>query len=670
MKNRKPFVVPALAGILPFRLKANTTQSSERQCASRRFWRGIEPTASALSLTNNAIARIVLVLLSLVVSSTGCSNSVQEVSKHAWVSELVAAENLILKLTIKLDALNSSAGQLSFPEGAAKAMFGDSIDVVDIDGKIDVVESYDSLTTQVLEHGSTSSKRITRDKLILWQPLLGKLQQMKNARFYFVQGQFVDGNRNEFESLMGFEGLGQLDTGDWASIHATQSVTWTADPSVPDEDVTRWKIGNWEQVSMKVRRRPALMFRDVFAQAIPEADQKDLLHSLQDEYTSRLAAGLPLNLPFADLEPFFATDSTTLHPAVSVVDINRDGWDDLYVMTRWQENRLFINQQDGTFVDQAAEYGLNIDRTSCALFADFDNDGDSDVFLGRSYSDSLLMVNEGGKFVDRTQEKIKQPLPGFVTSISAADYNNDGLLDVYLSTYVSIGATVQTVTSAANFMPLNEAKRLLKWFKQATPADIWLDRPGPPNRLLVNRGDLRFEPSEAMPDVWRTTFQATWADYDQDGDVDLYLCNDFAPDNFFRNDGRRGFTNVAQEVGGEAMRGYGMGASWGDYDNDGWQDLYVSNMYSKAGKRIIGQIPNEMDPRYMLSANGNRLFKNAGGGNLDLVSGDGQGQVPVTKAGWSWGGQFCDFDNDGFLDIYVASGFYTAPKKISCDIDL
>ena len=93
-------------------------------------------------------------------------------------------------------------------------------------------------------------------------------------------------------------------------------------------------------------------------------------------------------------------------------------------------------------------------------------------------------------------------------------------------------------------------------------------------------------------------------------------------------------------------------------------------MYSKAGKRIIGQIPNEMDPRYMLSANGNRLFKNVGGGSLDLVSGDGQGQVPVTKAGWSWGGQFCDFDNDGFLDIYVASGFYTAPKKISCDIDL
>jgi len=266
---------------------------------------------------------------------------------------------------------------------------------------------------------------------------------------------------------------------------------------------------------MKLERRPTLMFRDVFAQAIPVADQRDLLHSVQDDFISRSAAGLPLNLPFADLEPFFATDSTSLHPAVSVVDINRDGWDDLYVMTRWHKNRLFINQHDGTFVNQAAEYGLDIDRTSCALFADFDNDGDSDAFLGRSYSDSLLMINEGGKFVDRTREKIKQPLPGFVTSISAADYNNDGLLDVYLSTYVSIGATVQTVENAANFMPLNEAKRMLTWFKKATPADIWLDRPGPPSRLLVNCGDSCFEPSEAMPDVWRNTFQATWSDYDQ-----------------------------------------------------------------------------------------------------------------------------------------------------------
>ena len=151
---------------------------------------------------------------------------------------------------------------------------------------------------------------------------------------------------------------------------------------------------------------------------------------------------------------------------------------------------------------------------------------------------------------------------------------------------------------------------------------------------------------------------------------DSYMSNDFAPDHLFRNDGELGFVDVTQSAGGPAMRGFGMGASWGDYDNDGQLDLYVSNMYSKAGKRIIGQIPDELDPRYLLSANGNRLFKNHDGEKFDLVSGEDQGDLPVTKAGWSWGGQFCDFDNDGFLDLYVASGFYTAPETINCNIDL
>ena len=173
-----------------------------------------------------------------------------------------------------------------------------------------------------------------------------------------------------------------------------------------------------------------------------------------------------------------------------------------------------------------------------------------------------------------------------------------------------------------------------------------------------------------LQEVWANTFQSTWSDYDQDGDVDLYLSNDFAPDYLFRNDGELGFSDVTLRVGGKAMRGYGMGVTWGDYDGDGWQDLYVSNMYSKAGKRIIGQMQAELDERYLLSANGNRLFKNQHGRKFDLVSGEGPTDIQVTKAGWSWGGQFCDFDNDGWLDLYVASGFYTAPQEITCHTDL
>ena len=164
------------------------------------------------------------------------------------------------------------------------------------------------------------------------------------------------------------------------------------------------------------------------------------------------------------------------------------------------------------------------------------------------------------------------------------------------------------------------------------------------------------------------TFQASWADFDEDGDVDLYVSNDFAPDYLLRNDGDAGFKDITREAGGEAMMGFGMGATWGDYNNDGRQDLYISNMYSKAGTRIIDQLPG-MDGRFRMSATGNRLFRGVADG-FELVSGQEPPALQVTKAGWSWGGQFADFDNDGFLDIYVASGFYSAPPEIARDVDL
>lgn len=116
------------------------------------------------------------------------------------------------------------------------------------------------------------------------------------------------------------------------------------------------------------------------------------------------------------------------------------------------------------------------------------------------------------------------------------------------------------------------------------------------------------------------------------------------------------------------MRGFGMGASWGDYDNDGQQDLYVSNMYSKAGMRITGQISG-LDVRFRQSADGNRLYRHCGD-HFKLVSANNPPGLLVTQAGWSWGGQFVDVDNDGFLDIYVTSGYYTVPDAIASEVDL
>src|SRR5690606_28620131 len=108
-----------------------------------------------------------------------------------------------------------------------------------------------------------------------------------------------------------------------------------------------------------------------------------------------------------------------------------------------------------------------------------------------------------------------------------------------------------------------------------------INQVGPPNMLLVNQGGGRFEQShfQSQVAIWRNSFQASWSDYDNDGDPDLYVTNDFAPDQFFRNDGATGFVDITLAAGLKKLN-FGMGVSWGDYDNDQQLDLYLSNMYS------------------------------------------------------------------------------------------
>ena len=229
------------------------------------------------------------------------------------------------------------------------------------------------------------------------------------------------------------------------------------------------------------------------------------------------------------------------------------------------------------------------------MFADFDNDGDKDAMLGGYLRRSIYLVNEQGHFVDRSAALVGVPLPYLVTSVSAVDYNNDGLLDVYLSTYGFPGGQPLAKVWADKFLESSDAKevkRRLYGSERDQHYHRYLSAVGPPNLLLVNRGGGRFAvaPENGQLAVWLNTFQSTWSDFDADGDSDVYVSSDFGPDYLFRNDRKEGFVDVTGSYGGEAMMGFGMGASWGDYDNDGQLDLYVSNMFSKAGMRITSQV--------------------------------------------------------------------------------
>ncbi len=222
------------------------------------------------------------------------------------------------------------------------------------------------------------------------------------------------------------------------------------------------------------------------------------------------------------------------------------------------------------------------------------------------------------------------------------------------------------------FLPKDQAEAYYKRHAKANPKGAVfpnvLDQVGPPNVLLINRGGSFEVAANGQPlEIWRNTLQATWADYDDDGDSDLYIANDWATDYLFRND-NGSFVNVTESAGTTAF-GFAMGATWGDYDNDGKQDLYVSNMFSKAGRRITASIQG-IDQKYLESAEGNYLYHHNARGQFQLVSGLKPPALTVAKAGWSWGGQFADLDNDAYLDLYALSGYFSAPPEVASEIDL
>ena len=128
------------------------------------------------------------------------------------------------------------------------------------------------------------------------------------------------------------------------------------------------------------------------------------------------------------------------------------------------------------------------------------------------------------------------------------------------------------------------------------------------------------------------------------------------------------FTDITEQLAGKGSMGFGMGASWGDFNNDGDLDLYVSNMYSKAGNRIVKQVDG-VDERIRVSALGNFLYENVDG-KFKQIAGTQKSDQHVSIVGWSFGGQFADFNNDGELDIYVPCGFYSPPDELRGEVDL
>ena len=333
---------------------------------------------------------------------------------------------------------------------------------------------------------------------------------------------------------------------------------------------------------------------------------------------------------------------------ISVGDIDNSGCDSFYVCQPWGlPNRLYRNRGDGTFEDITEISGTGLlDGTASALFVDFFNQGRQDLLVVRS-NGPLLFVNKGeGRFEPNANAFLFAQAPqGTFTSAAVADYNRDGLLDVYFCVY-------------SYYKGLDQYQ---------FPSPYYDAQNGPPNFLFRNRGDGTFEdvtePSGINANNNRFSFAVAWCDYDNSGWPDIYVANDFGRKNLYRNNGDGTFTDVAAAAGVEDY-GPGMSTCWLDYDGDGRQDVYVANMWLNEGKRITASdrfLPG-VDPAiraiYRKHNAGNSLYRNEKAGAFA-----DKGRDAGTQMGrWSWSCGAWDFDHDGYSDLYVANGFVSGPN--------
>jgi Flp pilus assembly protein TadD len=328
---------------------------------------------------------------------------------------------------------------------------------------------------------------------------------------------------------------------------------------------------------------------------------------------------------------------------IAAGDIDNDGFDDLYVcQPSGLPNRLFRNDGDGTFADITAAAGVGVlDATPCALFADVLNRGCQDLLVVTVNGPLLFLNQKNGTFrLKRNAFQFQHPPQGTFTGAAYGDYDRDGRLDVYFCLY-------------SYYEGLGEYRY---------PSPYYDAQNGPPNFLFHNEGDGTFRDVTAETGMNQNnshfSFDCHWCDYDRDGWPDLYVVNDFGRKNLYRNNGNGTFTDVASQAGVLDV-GPGMSACWFDYDNDGNPDLYVSDMWEAAGRRISGQrdfmpgVPEKIRALYRRHARGNSLFHNRGDGTFE----DRSASAGVEVSGWSWSCQDWDFDHDGFSDLYTANGF-------------
>lgn len=342
--------------------------------------------------------------------------------------------------------------------------------------------------------------------------------------------------------------------------------------------------------------------------------------------------------------------------------------------------------------------GIDIYGHNGVSVADIDDDGFDDLYVCQAAGlPNRLYRNRGdGTFEDITESSGLGILENTVCALFA-DFDNDGRQDVILVR--NNGPLLFLNQGGGRFQQKPDAFQFASpprgTFTGASVADYdrdgWLDvyfslysyyqgngqykypspyhdaENGPPNFMMRNNRRGTFRDVTAVSGLdknnTRYSFCCGWGDFDRDGWPDLYVVNDFGRKNLYRNNGDGTFTDVAAQEGVEDV-GAGMSVCWFDYDNDSAEDLYVSNMWTAAGVRVsmLDAFKPDSTPEiralYQKHAMGNSLQHNRSARFDDATHAAGVG-----IGRWAWSADSFDFDHDGFLDLYVVNGMVSGPSR-------
>ena len=341
----------------------------------------------------------------------------------------------------------------------------------------------------------------------------------------------------------------------------------------------------------------------------------------------------------ARLDPIMPLIAAT-GAAVSVVDFDRDGWPDLYTTTSTYggRNALFRNRADGRFEDVAGALGLadvNVQGTGVSMggvWGDYDNDGYEDLFLYK-WGRQELFHNDAGRTFTRASDALA--LPDWINAATAIwfDYDLDGWLDLFVG----------------GFYPADVDLWNLKTMR-FLPESFEYARNGGRNYLLHNRGDGTFEEVGERLGLTSTrwTLAAGAADLTADGYPDLLIANDFGVSELYINESGGAFREVGRPSNIGRSPKSGMNASFGDLFNRGEWSMFVSNI-AEAG----------------ILMHGNDLWLPAGSAEGAPVFRNAATALGVDLGGWTYGAQFTDLNNDGWLDLIVVNGFASGERRDS-----